>query len=457
VARTIEGLLDKIYFTSGSEAEKGSRFEKLIVAYLQTAGQYADRFSDVRLWQDWEGRQGKGDTGIDIVATDKITGELWAIQCKFYAPHHYLDKAHIDWFFTASGKQPFAQRLIVSTTDRWSSNAEAALVGQQIPVTRIGLADLLDSDIDWEAVDFERPSILPTTTKKRLRPHQKQALTDVFAGFQTHDRGKLIMACGTGKTFTSLKIAEQMATEGKAKATTVLFLVPSISLLNQSLREWTNEAEVPFRAIAVCSDTKVGKRSHTEDISAHDLIYPATTDTAVLVKQMALMAQHRQFTVVFSTYQSIETVAAAQAAGMADFDLIVCDEAHRTTGVTIKGEGDSAFVRVHDQSFIRASKRLYMTATPRLFDDTVKKAAADADAVLCSMDDEALFGPELHRLGFGQAVAADLLSDYKVVVWRWTSSMSRTPSKARLRTTARSSSVMRSRSSAAGTGCPSAS
>lgn len=150
MARTIEDLLDKIYFTSGSQAEKGSRFEKLIVAYLQTAGQYADQFSDVRLWQDWEGRQGKADTGIDIVATDRLTGELWAIQCKFYAPHHYLDKAHLDSFFTASGKAGFAKRLIVSTTDRWSSNAEAALVGQQIPVSRIGLADLLDSDIDWE-------------------------------------------------------------------------------------------------------------------------------------------------------------------------------------------------------------------------------------------------------------------------------------------------------------------
>jgi len=416
VPRTIEGLLDKIYFTSGSEAEKGSRFEKLIVAYLQTAGQYADLFSDVRLWQDWEGRQGKADTGIDIVATDKLTGELWAIQCKFYAPHRYLDKKHIDSFFTESGKGTFGKRLIVSTTDRWSSNTEAALVGQQIPVTRIGLADLLDSDIDWESVDFERPSILPTTTKKRLRPHQKQALADVFAGFATHDRGKLVMACGTGKTFTALKIAEQFATVHKAKPTSVLFLVPSISLLNQSLREWTNEAEVPFRAFAVCSDTKVGKRANTEDISAHDLIYPATTDTAVLVKQMALMAAHRQFTVVFSTYQSIATVAAAQGAGMADFDLIICDEAHRTTGVTISGEDDSAFVRVHDQSFIRADKRLYMTATPRLFDDSVKKAAADADAVLCSMDEEALYGPELHRLGFGQAVAADLLSDYKVMV-----------------------------------------
>ncbi|MHB8300955.1 MAG: DEAD/DEAH box helicase family protein [Dermatophilaceae bacterium] len=220
----------------------------------------------------------------------------------------------------------------------------------------------------------------------------------------------------TGKTFTALKIAERLATEGKAKATSVLFLVPSISLLNQVLREWTNEAEVPFRAFAVCSDTKVGKRANTEDISAHDLIYPATTDTAVLVKQMALMAEHRQFTVVFSTYQSIETVAAAQAGGMADFDLIICDEAHRTTGVTIKGEDDSAFVRVHDQSFLRGAKRLYMTATPRLFDDSVKKAAAEVDAVLASMDDETLFGPELHRLGFGEAVAADLLSDYKVMV-----------------------------------------
>jgi predicted helicase len=416
VARTIEGLLDKIYFSAGSEAEKGSRFEKLIVAYLQTAGQYADQFSDVCLWQDWEGRHGGIDTGIDIVATDKLTGELWAIQCKFYAPDHYLDKAHIDSFFTASGKAGFAKRLIVSTTDRWSKHAEDALVDQQIPVTRIGLGDLLASDIDWDAFDFERPSILPTTTKKRLRPHQEQALADVFEGFQTHDRGKMIMACGTGKTFTALKIAEKMATDQKAKPTSVLFLVPSISLLNQSLREWTNERAVPFRAFAVCSDTKVGKRANTEDISVHDLIYPATTDTAVLVKQMALMAQHQQFTVVFSTYQSIATVAAAQGAGMADFDLIICDEAHRTTGVTIKGEDDSAFVRVHDQSFIRGAKRLYMTATPRLFDDSVKKAAADADAPLCSMDDESLYGPELHRLGFGKAVAADLLSDYKVMV-----------------------------------------
>jgi predicted helicase len=416
VARTIEGLLDKIYFSSGSEAEKGSRFEKLIVAYLRTAGQYTDQFSDVVLWQDWEGRHGGVDTGIDIVATDKLTGELWAIQCKFYAPDHYLDKAHIDSFFTASGKAGFAKRLIVSTTDRWSKHAEDALVDQQIPVTRIGLGDLLASDIDWDAFDFERPSILPTTTKKRLRPHQEQALADVFAGFQTHDRGKMIMACGTGKTFTALKIAEKMATDQKANPTSVLFLVPSISLLNQSLREWTNEREVPFRAFAVCSDTKVGKRANTEDISVHDLIYPATTDTAVLVKQMALMAEHQQFTVVFSTYQSIATVAAAQGAGMADFDLIICDEAHRTTGVTIKGEDDSAFVRVHDQSFIRGAKRLYMTATPRLFDDSVKKAAADADAPLCSMDDESLYGPELHRLGFGKAVAADLLSDYKVMV-----------------------------------------
>lgn len=366
VARTIEGLLDKIYFSSGSEAEKGSRFEKLIVAYLQTAGQYADQFSDVCLWQDWEGRQGGVDTGIDIVATDKLTGELWAIQCKFYAPHHYLDKRHIDSFFTASGKAGFAKRLIVSTTDRWSKHAEDALVDQQIPVTRIGLGDLLASDIDWDAFDFERPSILPTTTKKRLRPHQQQALADVFTGFKLHDRGKMIMACGTGKTFTALRIAEKIAAEQKAKPTSVLFLVPSISLLNQSLREWTNEREVPFRAFAVCSDTKVGKRANTEDISVHDLIYPATTDTGILVKQMALMAEHRQFTAVFSTYQSIETVAAAQAGGMADFDLIICDEAHRTTGVTIKGEDDSAFVRVHDQSFIRAAKRLYMTATPRL-------------------------------------------------------------------------------------------
>ena len=415
MATTIEDLLDKIYWGSGSQAEKGSRFEALMVAYLQTAAEYEGRFSDVKRWQEWEGRQGKADHGIDIVARDAATGGWCAVQCKFYDPDHHLNKPDIDSFLSASGKEGFTSRLIVSTTDKWGKNAEDALAGQQVQTQRIGLADLLASNIDWDHVDFERPLQLPTTDKKRLRPHQQAALDDVVEGLGTHDRGKLVMACGTGKTFTALKIAEHLATSRKSEPTSVLFLVPSISLLNQSLREWKSESEIPFRAFAVCSDTKVGKR--TEDISTHDLVHPATTDVARLAEQLRAASDDDRFTVVFSTYQSLDVVAGAQTGGSAPaFDLIVCDEAHRTTGVTLADDLESQFVRVHDNTYLQGVKRLYMTATPRLFDPKVKEKAKESNAVLASMDDEGVFGPELHRLGFGDAVSRDLLTDYKVLV-----------------------------------------
>jgi predicted helicase len=252
--------------------------------------------------------------------------------------------------------------------------------------------------------------------RKKLRDHQRVALDKVRDGLAVRDRGKLIMACGTGKTFTSLKIAEELVPAGG----TVLFLVPSISLLSQSLREWTQESEVELRPFAVCSDTKVGKRTkaqESEDISVVDLALPATTNPTRLHSQLSdTAAGAGRVTVIFSTYQSIAVVAEAQAMGLGDFDLVICDEAHRTTGATLAGVEESAFVRVHDNTFLRAAKRLYMTATPRIYDDASKTKAGQAQAVLASMDDETMYGPELHRLGFGEAVTAGLLTDYKVLV-----------------------------------------
>ncbi|MFN8097748.1 MAG: DEAD/DEAH box helicase family protein [Dermatophilaceae bacterium] len=224
------------------------------------------------------------------------------------------------------------------------------------------------------------------------------------------------MACGTGKTFTSLRLAEQLVGAGGS----VLFLVPSISLLSQTLREWATEAEVPLASLAVCSDRKATARSKAtnEDISAVDLALPSTTNVAVLESRWTqAVGETDSMTVVFATYQSIDVVAQAQSQGdLPAFDLIVCDEAHRTTGTTLAGENESAFVRIHDSSYIRGDKRLYMTATPRIYDDASKAKAGEASAVLASMDNEDLFGEELHRLGFGEAVAQDLLADYKVLV-----------------------------------------
>jgi predicted helicase len=409
---TIHSLLEEFRQAKTSNRDMGDMFERLIANYMVTDPMYKDKYSDVWLWQEWPMRGNKPDTGIDLVAKERYTGEFCAIQCKFFDPSHNLQKGDIDSFFTASGKAPFTSRMIVSTTDKWSIHAEEALNNQQIPVTRMRVQDLADSPIDWSQFSLTRPQDIKLKEKKKLRPHQETALNDVMGGFKEADRGKLIMACGTGKTFTSLKIAEHTT----SSTGNILFLVPSLSLLSQALREWTAEAELSLHSFAVCSDTKVGKKSENEDISTHDLAFPATTDPHKLALQMRKFSGQKQLTVIFSTYQSIQVVSDAQAQGVPEFDLIICDEAHRTTGVTLEGDDESHFVRVHDQGFIKGKKRLYMTATPRIFSDGTKSQAQENDATLCSMDDENLYGKEFHRLGFSKAVGDGLLSDYKVMV-----------------------------------------
>jgi predicted helicase len=412
VTVTVHDVLDELRGAAWDERDKGDRFERLIVAYLRTDPLYVQKYDEVWRWSDWPDRNNRPDTGIDLVARDRATGELCAIQCKFYLPTHTLQKEDIDSFFTASGKEGFTSRLIVSTTDKWSKNAEEALEGQQVPVSRFRVQDLDESGVDWSQFSLAQPEQMERKPHKSLRPHQELALQKVSAGLEVADRGKMIMACGTGKTFTSLRIAEHLVARGGS----VLFLVPSISLLSQALREWAVDAAVPLRTYAVCSDVRVGKRTKSEDIGSYDLAFPATTNAVKLCEQMATTRDADAITIVFSTYQSIQAISDAQGLGMADFDLVICDEAHRTTGVTLADDDESAFVRVHDENFLKARKRLYMTATPRIYDDASKGQAQEHDAVLCSMDDEQVYGKELHRLGFGEAVGANLLTDYKVLV-----------------------------------------
>ena len=421
--QSIHTILQQFRDAATSNRDLGDRFERLILRYLELDPIYADRFSHVWMWNDWPQKGNVGDVGIDLVAQERATGDFCAIQCKFYLPDHTLLKEDIDSFFTAAGKSQFTTCMIVSTTDKWGKNAEDALANQSKPVIRLRVQDLDASPIDWSRFNIRRPQDLGLRTRMTLRDHQKAALADVAAGFTEADRGKLIMACGTGKTFTSLRIAEHLAPKGH-----ILFLVPSLSLLSQSLREWTAESSRPIHSLAVCSDTKVGKKytkgdDDNADILTYDLAFPATTSARQIVNQYRAIvtaaerkSAPKQMTVVFSTYQSIQAVSEAQIAGLPEFDLIICDEAHRTTGVTLSGEDESHFVKVHDAKFIRGKKRLYMTATPRIYGDEAKIKAKEATAELASMDDEALFGKELHRLGFGEAVGKNLLADYKVLV-----------------------------------------
>lgn len=413
----LQDLLNTYRNASASEREKGTYFEELIRVYLRNEATYRDLYSDVWAYADWAKAQNLDarDAGIDLVAKTHGTDEFHAIQCKLYAEDYKLQKKDIDSFFTASGKKPFTRRIIVATTDHWSDHAEDALRDQQPPVSKIDLNDLESSQIDWSRYQPQANAVLKP--KKALRPHQQTALSAVSAGLKDAARGKLIMACGTGKTFTSLKIAETIAGKGKR----VLFLVPSLALLSQTLTEWTQESDTPLHNFAVCSDSEVGKKRKQDDDSVqtfvHELRYPATTNAARLAEEVAKRHDGEHMSVVYSTYHSIDVISEAQRDfGLADFDLIVCDEAHRTTGATFGDNDESNFVKVHDAVFLRASKRLYMTATPRIYGENAK-ALADRDSVaLCSMDDEALYGKQLYLISFSEAVKRGLLVDYKVIV-----------------------------------------
>ncbi|WP_375644434.1 DEAD/DEAH box helicase [Bartonella sp. MR100HLJHH] len=414
---TLQSLLQTYRDEARTERDKGTYFERFALAYLTHDPLQFGCYEKVQTFKDWarENDWDGHDTGIDLVAKIRNEEGFAAIQCKFYDAAYRIRKADIDSFISASGKAPFKRRVIIDSTESaWSDNAETMIRGQDIPVIRINLSDIQQSPIRWETFAAQGKVVLED--KKKIRPHQQDALRDVRAGLAQADRGKLIMACGTGKTFTSLKIAEDLAGEGKF----VLFLVPSLALMSQTVREWTTDAEIGLRSFAVCSDTQVGKRRKNSDdvaeIDVFDLAFPATTDAAKLAEQAGKSVADRM-TVVFATYQSIQVVADAQKKyGLPTFDLIICDEAHRTTGATLVGEDESNFVKVHSNDVIRAKKRLYMTATPRIFGDNAKSRANEANVILASMDDEKLFGKTLFYRGFSWAVQNDLLTDYKVIV-----------------------------------------
>lgn len=429
---TFNTLLDKYRKVSFSEKDKGERFERLMQAYLLTDPQYANRLKKVWLWNEFHGRNdlGGSDTGIDLVA-QTLDGDYWAIQCKCFQENAVIDKPAVDSFLSTSGRKfksedlqtvGFSHRLWISTSNKWGPNATEAIRNQHPAITRLNLHDLQEAPVDWEKLDKGIHGDASRTPKKSLRPHQKEALNSTHEYFKTADRGQLIMACGTGKTFNSLRIAEN-ETNGKGL---VLFLVPSIALLGQTLREWSSDANEPIHAICICSDPGISrkktKNDDSDNFSVVDLALPASTNKEDIIRQFNHIRTNPPagMTVVFSTYQSIKVIAEAQKEiiknGFGEFDLIICDEAHRTTGVTLSDEDESAFTKVHDNHFIKARKRLYMTATPRLYNDDTKSKAAQAEAVLCSMDDERLYGKEIYRIGFGEAVEKNLLSDYKVLI-----------------------------------------
>ena len=432
---SFQSILKKYRNYSYSERDKGTRFEELISRYLMTDPAYASILEKVWAWSTFPSRSDFGgrDAGIDLVGKTR-DGEYWAFQCKCYAENHSVTKADMDTFLSTSGRRfhdtdgkevSFSLRVIVATTDNWSINAVEVTKGQTIPVTIIGLSILENAPVDWDEIEAGVHGKDARQKVHELRNHQMEALEAALVHYRDHNRGKMIMACGTGKTFTSLRIAEAILDGdlevGEGRPGCVLFLAPSISLVGQTLREWVSNSVNELNAICVCSDTTVTKKRTEDDVGerVEDLGLPATTDPGKIAFRAMVS---KDTTVVFSTYQSIDAVIAAQQHGLPEFDLIICDEAHRTTGVIIDKQDESSFTKVHDNNLLRSKRRLYMTATPRLYGEKGKADAKRAAVEICSMDDESKYGREFYTLNFGSAVEKDLLSDYKVLILTTTTS-----------------------------------
>lgn len=428
---TFKEVLQRFRTGSFTEREKGAKFEKLMKRWFQTDPRYADKLQEVWLWEEFPGKKDFGgkDLGIDLVAKTDL-GDYWAIQCKCYDEKAVISKAVVDSFISTAHRAfiddltlkttYFSNLIWVSTTLRWGANAEETLKGQDISVTRINMHELEASPVDWDKLLKGDTGKAALREGKQPRKHQLEAMKAAHEYFRVHDRGKLIMACGTGKTYTSLEIIEQ-ETGGKGL---ILFMVPSIALLGQSLNAWMTDTKYRMKAVCICSDSKASKRNDfdNDETSIIDNPLPATTNINSIKRQLLGYKDTDGLVVVFSTYQSIDVLAEAQRALLeADpsygiFDYIVCDEAHRTTGFKQKGRDESHFTKIHDNDLIRGKKRLYMTATPRYYNDNAKATAKDKDLVLWSMNNPDYYGEEFFRIGFGRAVREGLLTDYKVLV-----------------------------------------
>lgn len=388
----------------------------MVKVFLENDPTQTQQYEQVWHYTDWvsgrEGYSGK-DIGIDLVAKIRNQNTFCAIQCKCYSADNQITKQDLDSFVSASANKDFARLLLIDTSSQGiAPNAQQVLDKLDKEYLRIQTSELENCLIDW--MTLVKKDELRFRAKHGPRPHQVEALEKTKEGFAEYDRGKIIMACGTGKTYTSLIIAESIAGAGK----TVLYMVPSLSLMSQTIREWKNDATEDFTAFSACSDATVGSRKKDDEviISTNDLAFPATTN-AKDIADAVTKAPHDRMTVVFSTYHSIDVIAEAQKMhGLPEFDLIVCDEAHRTTGATLVGDDESSFVKIHSNDNVRGAKRIYMTATPRIYGEKAKSKADDENVTLASMDDESTYGPLFFYKGFGWAVENNLLTDYKVVV-----------------------------------------
>lgn len=408
-----------------TQRDRGTMFEEVVKSYLLNEPTYKNLYDRVWMLHEVpaEYHIPKKDLGVDLVARQRGTGKLTAVQAKYYRGK--VGKDTINSYVAELNKNYYSDGLLVATTDEWNRNAEAALDDGSKDISRIGLSDLRHSDFDWSQFSFGDSSKAIKASHKQPRSYQKDAISKTVDYFDTHDRGKLIMAPGTGKTFTSLKIAEALADHNNKPDYFVLYMVPSIQLLSQTLFSWNSDITTSTELVsfAVTSDRNASKKrtfsnDDDSDMNIQDIGFPASTSADKLLKNFEALkpAEGKRLTVIFSTYQSIDVIHQAQDLSYPEFDLIIADEAHRTTGSHEMGTEAGMFTKVHNNNVVKAKHRLYQTATPKIYSQETKKKGKEENVIIASMDDPNLYGDEIYRLGFGDAVGKGILTDYKVEV-----------------------------------------
>ena len=414
-------------------------------------------------WSEWPERDAhfpgtnKQDVGIDAVAVRRSDGEHIAIQCKSRKLDEHgsgtpVSKTETDKFVSTSSGEFWAERWVVTNGNNpLSGNTLQALSMTGKPLKLVDISsDLLKQQTPTTGEDCPHCGPNPDG-ELRLQTKscmQDEAIAESVRTLRAHElsdtgglpmgqaRGKIILPCGTGKTRISLRIVEKLTPPGEVS----IVLCPSIALVAQIRREYLQYTEKTIRALAVCSDEtagydpkKEGSRNATADptvdnsnVSASELKGKVTTHSAEIARWLRDRRGGEQVSVIFGTYQSGHRIAEALQETGTQARVLVADEAHRTAGLKRKRTSSSGqtspeeqrvkdFTLCHDNDAFPATYRVYQTATPRIYDTRKMVREQARDWIVRTMDDEKVFGVELYRKSYQEAVRNGWLSDYRII------------------------------------------
>lgn len=387
--------------------EKGDAFEQFAFAYFtyfKDIYQINELFMGPDIPESYKTQYKleKKDSGVDGLII-KEDGSSIAYQVKFRSGAEAPTYDDLTSFWAES--EHTTERCIFANC--YNLPKQAYKKKDQFTILRDSLMALDEVFFSWLFDFANRGEATDKREKYSPRPHQEKIINEVLDGFLNADRGKLLAACGTGKTLTALWIKEEL------EAHTVLFVAPNLALIKQTLESWMPQAATPFRYMCVCSDQTVASTDIEDDFAA-DISYigvPVTTDPEKIKSFLEYKTEKDK--VIFSTYQSLDAIVVAlQGKNDFSFDIAFFDEAHRTAG---NKDSEMFIIGMHDE-FISCKKRLFMTATERFVNPHIVGRAKQLNYEVFSMDNEEQYGKTFSSLPFREAIEQGIISDYKIVL-----------------------------------------